>query len=95
MSNSGHLPIINEDPQTYTINQIYTKTYGFPLNVKDNGSDNLMKESDKNNVVMIIKIQKFMKMMIQMLSLQERLHLSTYKQSCIGMDFYVASLSKH
>jgi len=90
----GHIPVVNEDPQIFAINQIYSKLYGFPLNVKDNGADNLMLESDENKAVSMVFNTKVHENDDPKAEFARAVYIYPYTNKIASVWIYIASLSK-
>ena len=90
----GHVPIVNEDPQIFAINQIYSKLYGFPLNLSDNGSDNLMLEDDSNKAVSLVFNTKVHENDDPNAEFARAVFIYPYTNKIASVWIYIASLSK-
>jgi len=90
----GHVPVVNQDPQIFALNQIYSKIYGFPLNVKDNGSDNLMLEDDTNKAVSTVFNTKVHENDDPKAEFARAVFIYPYTNKIASVWIYIASLSK-
>ena len=75
--------------------KIHTKMYGFTLNGKNNGSDNLMKESDQNIAVMMVKNTKVYENDDPNAEFARAVYIYAYTNKVASVWIYVESISKH
>merc|ERR1712013_66072 len=91
----GRAPMVAEDAQIFAINQIYDKLYGFPLNLKDNGSENLVEEGDANKAVSMVFNTKVHENDDPNAEFARAVFIYPYTNNIASIWIYIASLSKH
>eukprot|EP01084_Bolivina_argentea_P060142 109892_1 len=92
--NGGNIPQINQDPQIFAISQIYSKMYGFPLNIKDNGGSNLITENDENKAVELVYRTKVHQNDDPNAEFARAVYIYPYTNKIASVWIYIASLSK-